>query len=94
MAKKPMTKGEIVDHFAGKFGITKKMAGQLLDEYASLVYQEAKNDFTLPGIGKMVVVKRDAREGRNPSTGQKIKIPAKEVVKFKVAKACSDAVLK
>ncbi|NLT51509.1 MAG: HU family DNA-binding protein [Ignavibacteria bacterium] len=94
MAKKPMTKGEIVDHFAEKFGVTKKLAGQIIDEYAALVYKEAKNDFTLPGIGKMVVVKREAREGRNPSTGQKIKIPAKQVLKFRVAKACSDAVLK
>lgn len=94
MEKKPMTKGEIVDHFAEKFGVTKKLAGQFVDEYAQLVYQQAKNEITLPGIGKMVVVKRDAREGRNPSTGQKIKIPAKEVLKFRVAKACSDAVLK
>jgi DNA-binding protein HU-beta len=94
MAKKPMTKGEIVDHFAGKFGVTKKMAAEFVDEYAQLVYTQAKNEITLPGIGKMVVVKRNAREGRNPATGQKISIPAKEVLKFKIAKACSDAVLK
>lgn len=91
---KAMTKSQITDHLAGKAGITKKTAGQLLDDLAALAYKEAKNSFTLPGIGKLVLVNRKARMGRNPQTGEPIKIPAKRVVKFRVAKACKDAVLK
>ena len=89
---KAMTKSQITDHLAGKAGITKKTAGQLLDDLAALAYKEAKNSFTLPGIGKLVLVNRKARMGRNPQTGEPIKIPAKRVVKFRVAKACKDAV--
>ncbi|MBW7940233.1 MAG: HU family DNA-binding protein, partial [Candidatus Omnitrophica bacterium] len=65
----------------------------LLDELALIAYKEAKVGFTIPGIGKLVVVKRKARMGRNPSTNQPIKIPAKTVVKFRVAKACKDAIV-
>lgn len=90
---KPMTKSQITDQIAKKTGITKKAAGQILDELASLAYKEAKNNFTLPGLGKLVLVNRKARMGRNPQTGEAIKIPAKRVVKFRVAKACKDAVL-
>lgn len=90
---KPMTKSAIADHLAGKAGLTKKAAVGLLDELAILVYKEAKNTFTLPGVGKLVLVNRKARMGRNPATGETIKIPAKKVVKFRVAKACKDAVL-
>ena len=90
---KPMAKSQIRDHLAQKAGITKKVATQILDELADLAYKEAKNSFTLPGIGKLVVVNREARMGRNPATGEPIKIPAKRVIKFRVAKACKDAVL-
>jgi DNA-binding protein HU-beta len=93
MAKKAMTKSQIADHLAGKAGITKKTANQILDEIATLAHKEAKNTFTLPGIGKLVLVRRKARKGRNPQTGAEITIPAKRVVKFRVAKACKDAVL-
>ena len=93
MAKKAMTKCQIADHLAGKAGITKKTANQILEEIAHLAYKEAKNTFTLPGIGKLVLVRRKARKGRNPQTGAEITIPAKRVVKFRVAKACKDAVL-
>jgi DNA-binding protein HU-beta len=93
MAKKAMTKSQIADHLAGKAGITKKTANQILDEIATLAYKEAKNTFTLPGIGKLVLVRRKARKGRNPQTGAEITIPAKRVVRFRVAKACKDAVL-
>ena len=91
---KAMTKSQVTEHLAGKAGITKKAAGQMLDDLASLAYKEAKNTFTLPGLGKLVLVNRKARMGRNPQTGEPIKIPAKRVVKFRVAKACKDAVLK
>ncbi|MCI0454790.1 MAG: HU family DNA-binding protein [Candidatus Dadabacteria bacterium] len=90
---KPMTKSQITDHLAKKASLTKKNAAHILDELMGLAHREAKNTFTLPGIGKLVVVNRKARIGRNPATGEEIKIPAKRVVKFRVAKACKDAVL-
>jgi DNA-binding protein HU-beta len=90
---KAMTKSQIADHLASKAGITKKTAAQLLDDFASLAYKEAKNTFVVPGIGKLVLANRKARMGRNPQTGEAIKIPAKRVVKFRVAKACKDAIL-
>ena len=90
---KSMTKSQIADHIAGKAGITKKAAVQLLDDFAALAHREAKNVFTIPGIGKLVLANRKARMGRNPQTGEPIKIPAKRVVKFRVAKAAKDAIL-
>ena len=95
MAKKPMTKSQIVSHFAGKFEVTKKTASAIIDEVAALAVSETKKtgSFTLPGIGKLVLVKRKARMGRNPGTGEVIKIPAKTVVKMRVAKAAKDAIV-
>ena len=90
---KAMTKSQIADHLAGKSGVTKKTATELLDNLAALSYKEAKNAFTLPGIGKLVLSHRKARVGRNPQTGEPIKIPAKKVVKFRVAKAAKDSIL-
>jgi DNA-binding protein HU-beta len=88
-----MTKSQIADHLAEKTGVTKKLAAQFLEDLASLAYKQAKNAFTLPGLGKLVLVNRKARMGRNPATGEAIKIPAKRVVKFRVAKAAKDAIL-
>jgi DNA-binding protein HU-beta len=76
-----------------KAGITKKAAMDILLHIAEIAYTEAKNSFTLPGIGKLVFVQRKARMGRNPQTGEAIKIPAKKVVKFRVAKPAKDAIL-
>lgn len=90
---KQMTKSQIADHLAGRAGITKKTATQLLDDLSALAYKEAKNTFVVPGIGKLVLANRKARMGRNPQTGEAIKIPAKRVVKFRVAKAAKDAIL-
>jgi DNA-binding protein HU-beta len=90
---KSMTKSQIADYLAGKAGITKKGAVQILDDLAALAYREAKNVFTVPGIGKLKLANRKARIGRNPQTGEEIKIPAKRVVKFRVAKAAKDAIL-
>ncbi|MDP2690269.1 MAG: HU family DNA-binding protein [Deltaproteobacteria bacterium] len=90
---KALTKSQVTDQIAKKTGVTKKIAGEMLNTLAQLSYKEAKNSFTIPGIGKLVLVKRKARMGRNPQTGAAIKIPAKKVVKFRVAKACKDAVL-
>lgn len=90
---KAMTKSQIVAGVAEKVGITKKQAGEAIDTLATMAYKNAKNGFTVPGLGKLVLVNRKARMGRNPATGEAIKIPAKRVVKFRVAKACKDAIL-
>lgn len=90
---KAMTKSQIADYIAKKADIKKKVAVQILEDMATLAYKEAKNSFTLPGIGKLVLVQRKARMGRNPQTGEAIKIPAKKVVKFRVAKAAKEAIL-
>lgn len=90
---KAMTKSQIADHLAGKSGVTKKTATEMLDNLAALAYKEAKNSFTMPGIGKLVLAQRKARTARNPQTGAPIKVPAKRVVKFRVAKAAKDSIL-
>jgi DNA-binding protein HU-beta len=95
VAKKPMTKSQIVSHFAGKFELSKKSSAAILDEVAALAVSETKKagSFSLPGIGKLVLVKRKARMGRNPATGEPLKIPAKTVVKMRVAKAAKEAIV-
>ncbi len=90
---KPLTKSQIAAAIAEKTGVTKKNAVEILDYLAELAYKNAKNTFTLPGLGKLVLVNRKARIGRNPATGESIKIAAKKVVKFRVAKAAKDAIL-
>lgn len=90
---KAMTKAQIVGRISDKAKITKATANNILDDIASLAAKEAKNGFTLPGIGKVVLVNRKARMGRNPQTGQPIRIPAKRVVRIRVAKVLKDAVL-
>jgi DNA-binding protein HU-beta len=95
MTKKPMTKAQIVSHFAKKFDFSKKTASGIIDEVAALAVSETKKagSVTLPGIGKLVLAKRKARMGRNPATGATIKIPAKTVVRMRVAKAAKDAIV-
>ena len=90
---KSMTKSQIADHMAQKTGLTKKACVQALDDFAALAYREAKNVFVVPGIGKLVLANRKARMGRNPQTGEAIKIPARKRLKFVVAKAAKDSVL-
>ena len=90
---KALTKSQIAAEIATKSNITKKAAVQILDFIAALAYKNAKNTFTLPGLGKLVLVNRKARVGRNPATGETIQIKAKRVVKFRVAKAAKDAIL-
>jgi DNA-binding protein HU-beta len=94
-AKKVLTKGQVVSHFAEKFEISKKVAASMVEEFASLAIAETKKKgvFVLPGIGKSVLVKRKARIGRNPATGEQIKIPAKTVVKIRPAKAFKEAIV-
>lgn len=92
-APKSMTKAQILEYLASKTGTTKKLSGQFLQELITLSYKEAKKSFTIPGLGKLVLVNRKKRQGRNPATGEMITIPAKKVVKFKIAKAAKDAIL-
>jgi len=94
MPKGGMTKSELVGVLAGAGEVTKVQAAKILEALVCTAYKQAKKAFTLPGLGKLVVVKRKARMGRNPQTGEAIKIPAKTVLKFRIAKACKDAVLK
>jgi DNA-binding protein HU-beta len=93
MANKALTKSQIAASLAEATEITKKQAVQVLEVIADMAYKNAKNSFTLPGLGKLVLVNRKARMGRNPATGATIKIPAKKVVKFRFAKAAKDAIL-
>jgi DNA-binding protein HU-beta len=90
---KAMTKSAIVTHLATKLELPKTKIDEILSSVAELAYKEAKNAFTLPGLGKLVLVNRKARMGRNPATGADIKIPAKRVLKFRVGKTAKDAVL-
>ena len=92
MAAKPLTKGEIVNHLSKKLNTTKKQANDFLVELNTLAYKNAKKGFTLPGLGKLTVTRRKRRIGRNPQTGEKLTIPAKSVVKFKVSKTCQEKV--
>ena len=91
---KGMTKSQIVAGVADAVGITKKQAAAAVESLVCLAYKGAKDGFTIPGLGKLVKVKRKARMGRNPATGETIKIPAKTVLKFRIAKAAKDAVLR
>lgn len=90
-----MTKSQIVTTLAEKSGLAKKEITGVLEILTTLAYKEVKKsgEFVVPGFGKLVKVKRKARMGVNPATGEKIKIAAKTVVKFRVAKAAKDAVL-
>ncbi len=93
MAKKPVTKSQIITNIAESADVTKKKARIALEALVEMAYKNTKSGFTLPGLGKLVVVNRKARWGRNPQTGEKIRIKAKKVVKFRVSKTCKDAVL-
>ena len=88
-----MTKTQTVASLAESTGLTKAQVAQFLEELAKLSYVEAKNGFTIPGIGKLVLVNRKERMGRNPATGEQIFIPAKTVVKFRMAKVCKESVM-
>lgn len=88
-----MTKSQILDHLSKKTGSTKKLAGEFLEELVKLAHREAKKAFVIPGLGKLLLVNRKKRMGRNPATGEVIAIPAKRVLKFRIAKAAKDAVL-
>jgi DNA-binding protein HU-beta len=95
-AAKAMTKSEVAAQIAEKVGITKKQASQFFLAQAELAYRQAKNTFTIPGIGKLVMRERPARMMTmrfGPDAGKEKMIPKKKVVKFRLAKAAKDAIL-
>jgi len=94
-ANKPMTKSQVVAHFSEKFSLTKKQAAEILNEVVELAIGQTKKvgAFVLPGLGKVSKVKRKARMGRNPMTGEAIKIPAKTVAKMSLTKSCKEAIV-
>ncbi len=90
---KAMTKSQIMTKLAEACGMTKKDVAGVVETLVALACRQAKVGFTIPGLGKLIVVHRKARWGRNPATGQKIKIKAKRALKFRIAKAAKDAAL-
>ena len=86
-----ISKSETLKRLSEKTSLTRVQVTSVLDELAALSYREARNGFTIPGIGKLVIVDRKARIGRNPATGETIQIPAKRVLKFRIAKVAKDA---
>ena len=90
-----MTKSETLQALADKLGIARKQAAEMMDAIIALAVAETKKsgEFTFPGLGKLQKKHRDARMGRNPATGASIQIPAKTVLKFRVAKQAKDAIL-
>ena len=90
-----MTQTAIIRELAETTGINNRVAKQFVETLAELAVRETKKNgvFILPGIGRLVRADRKARTGRNPATGEAIKIPAKKVVKFRVAKAAKDAIV-
>lgn len=90
-----MTQAKIVADLAAKCDLDKRTAKEFLDNLAALAVKETKKNgvFIVPGIGRLVKTNRKARMGRNPATGESIKIPAKRVIKFRIAKACQEAIV-
>ena len=89
-----MTKSQTMAALAEKTGLSKTEVSSVVDALAELAYAEAANGFVVPGLGKLLLVQRAERQGRNPATGETITIPAKTVVKFRIAKACKDALIR
>ena len=89
---KSMTKSQVIAGIADKAGISKKQAKAAVDALVAMAYKNAKNAFTIPGLGKLVLVHRKARMGRNPATGEPIKIKASKKVAFRVAKELKEAI--
>ena len=88
------SKSEVIAELAEAAGIEKKQAADLMEALVKIAIREASDGFTIPGLGKLVKVERAARTGRNPATGETIQIAAKTVLKFKIAKAAKDSILK
>ncbi|OPZ14707.1 MAG: DNA-binding protein HU-beta [candidate division BRC1 bacterium ADurb.BinA364] len=92
--QKPMTKAQLIAHLAEAADLQKAAVAKVLEELSATAYREAKAGFAIPGIGKLRVVERKERMGRNPQTNEPIQIPARTALKFTISKVCKDAVLK
>ena len=92
----PLSKSKIISHMAEKVALPKKTVALFFDEFFKLAVKETKGagKFVIPGLGRAVKAHRKARMGRNPATGEAIKIKAKTVVRLRAAKAFKDAALK
>jgi len=88
-----LTKSELIAEIAQRAGVERKTAETMLDCLARLAYEHARDEFSVPGIGKLVLVDRKARVARNPKTGEPVQVPAKKALKFRIAKAAKDAIL-
>ncbi len=91
-----MSKSEVLSHIAEKTGVTKKVAGEVVEALVELAYSEARHQFTIPGLGVIALSERAPRKmimRFGPKAGQEIEVPAKRVVKFRFAKAAKDAIL-
>lgn len=93
MPAKSLTQAQIIAKLADEHELTKSQMKAIFSSFAEMAYKEAKKGFTVPGLGKLTLIKRKARKGRNPATGESIRIPAKKVLKFRVSKTAKDAVL-
>jgi len=94
---KAMTKSAIMKDLADKTCLKKKEVAAVIEALVAMAYKEARNTFVVPGLGKLVLVQRPAREvvmRFGPKAGQTVKVPPKKVVKFRIAKAAKDAILK
>ena len=93
--KKRMSQSEVVNHFAEKYELKRAQVKELFEELANLATNEVKEsgEFVLPGFGKLVLSQRQAREGRNPQTGETIQIAAKKTLKFRVGKGLKDSLV-
>ena len=90
-----MTQSAMIKELAGATGVSSKVAKSMVESFVGLILKETKKNGVsiVPGLGKLVRVERKARIGRNPATGQEIKIPAKKVVRFRIAKKVKDAIV-
>ncbi len=90
-----MTKSQLMKELSAKTDLQKKDVVSLMEQLVKIAYTQVKKngEFVLPGFGKLVKLDRKARMGRNPATGESIKIPAKKVVKFRIAKVAKEAIL-
>jgi DNA-binding protein HU-beta len=90
-----MTQTQIIRELSEEAQVPTKIIKQILAKFAEMAVRETKKKgvFVMPGIGRLVRQERKARTGRNPATGEAIKIPAKKVVKFRIAKSVKDAIV-
>lgn len=95
LKRKRLTQSQLFDHFVSQTSLDRKQVAALFDELASLAQNEvlAGREFVLPGFGKLVLSQRQARQGRNPSTGESIQIPAKQSIKFRLASSLKTSAL-